>query len=129
VVTGTPVGTRRRIAWLMTLAVLALVLSQVAAVPIATASWQDQAVNQASTSKHAELGEQEPAVPCRHHGNAQGPLCCSAGDCPMLVLSLPASAPAMHPMTRHELAYVRSVVHPPPGTNAAPLLPPPRSLA
>ena len=119
-VTGAPVRTGRRIAWLMTLAVLALMFGQVVAMPVATVS--------AATPMQIELGQEEPGVPCHHHGNAQGPLCCSAGDCPMLVLALPASTPAEHPIARHKLAYGQDAVHPPPGTDAAPLLPPPRSL-
>lgn len=127
-VTGAPVRTRRCIAGLIMLAVLVMMFGQVTAMPVATASWQDQAVNQVSASMRTELGEQEPRLPCHHHGSERGPLCCSAGACLMLMFSLPASAPAMHEITRHKLAYGWGVVYPPPGTTAAPLLPPPRSL-
>jgi hypothetical protein len=124
-----PVRTKRRIAWLLMLAVLALTFGQVAAMPVATVSHDGEVAYQASTSVQTALGEEQSGVLCHHHGNAQGPLCCYAGDCPMLVLALPAGTPAAHPMTRHKLAYQQDGVHPPPGANAAPLLPPPRSLA
>ena len=89
-VTGAPVRTRHSIAGLIMLAVLVMMFCPVTAMPVATASWQDQAVNQVSASMRTELGEQEPSLPCHHHGSERGPLCCSAGACLMLMFSLPA---------------------------------------
>ena len=128
-VAGVPVRTRRRVACLLMLAVLALMFGQVAAMPLATVSHHDEVAYLASTSVQTALGDEQSGVPCHHHGNAPGPLCCSAVHCPMLVLALPASAPAVHPLTRYGLAYLHDALHPPPGTIAVPLLPPPRSLA
>lgn len=127
-VTGAPVRTRPRIAWLMMLAVLVLILRQVAAMPVAAASWQNGAGDRAPNPAQTELSEQEPGIGCHHHGHAQGSLCCIGGACPMLVLALAADPPASHPLTRHRLAYHQGAVHPSPGTNTSPLLPPPRSL-
>ena len=114
----------------MMLAVFALVFGQVAAMPVAVSvavSW-DEATHYASYPMQTEAGQAEPAVPCHHHANAQGLFCCCAADCPMLAVALSAGVPAVHPMTRHKLAYRQDAAHPPPGTDAAPLLPPPRFL-
>ena len=128
-VAGVPVRTRRRIAWLLMLAVFALMVGQVAAMPVVTVSHHDEVAYHASASVQTALGDEQPGVRCHHHGNAQDPLCCSAVHCPMLVVALPAGTLAVHPLTRYGLAYPHDVLHPPPGTIAVPLLPPPRSLA
>jgi hypothetical protein len=128
VVTGVSVRTRWWAVRLMLLAVLAMMAGQVVAMPVGIVSAHNAAAYHATSSIQTELGPEQPGIPCHHHGNAQGPLCCSAGDCPMLTPALSTNFPQAHPMIWHALAYRQHDTHPPPDTNAAPLLPPPRYL-
>jgi hypothetical protein len=128
---GAPVKTRRLVARLMILAVFAMMLGQVAAMPSVSLSLIDQAAlaNQQPTPTQAALDQDEPGLPCQHSGGAEGPICCFAGDCPMLTLALPLASSAARPMMFRPLAYRHDAVPAPDGLSAAPTLPPPRHLA
>ena len=72
--------------------------------------------------------QDEPGVPCHHHGNAQGCVCCITGGCPMLTLTLPVTPSTARPTAFRPLVYRHDAVSSRDGMTAAPLLPPPRYL-
>ena len=121
-----PARTRRSVVRLMILAVFAMMLGQVVAMPSATLSLADASFDQQSALTQTALEQEEPGVPCHHHGNAQGPVCCFAGDCPMLTLALPVTPSATRVMAFRPLVYRHDAVSSPDGMSAVPLLPPPQ---
>jgi hypothetical protein len=112
----------------MIVAVLAMMFGQVVAMPSATLSVTEDSFDQRSSLTQTVLEQEEPGAPCHHLGDAQGPVCCFAGDCPMLTLALPVTLLAAPTTTLLLLAYRRGAVSPPDPLGTAPMLPPPRSL-
>jgi hypothetical protein len=108
----------------MILAVFAMMLGQVFAMPSPPLSLNDQ---QSSFAQSA-LDQDEPSAPCHHHGNTDGPACCLAANCPMLTLALPIAPPVVLPTELRLLAYRHDAMQSPDGTGDAPLVPPPRLL-
>ncbi len=125
--TGSPVLARRSVAWLMILAVLTMMLAQVVAMPTVSSSLTDSS-RQHSTLTQTAAEPDAGGVPCHHHGNTQGPLCCFSGDCPMLTLALPVVPRPAPPTAFRQLAYLHDAIPSPDGTGDAPLVPPPRLL-
>jgi hypothetical protein len=124
VTAGACVRTRRLAARLMILAVFAMMLGQVVAMPSATL-----ALNAATFSdQQSALDQDEPSAPCQHHGNTLGFACCLASSCPMLTLALPIAPPGVLPTELRLLAYSQDATRSPDGTGDAPLVPPPRLL-
>jgi hypothetical protein len=122
VTAGACVRTRRLAARLMILAVFAMMLGQVVAMPAATLS-----LNAATFSdRQSALDQDEPSAPCQHHGNTHGFACCLVAGCPMLTLALPIAPPGVLPTELHLLAYTQDAMRSPDGTGDAPLVPPPR---
>jgi hypothetical protein len=113
---------------LMILAVLAMMLGQVVAMPSVSLSLSDASFDQRSALAQSALEQDVPRAPCHHRGNALGPMCCFAGDCPMLTLALPVTPSATRPMAFRPLVYRHDAMPSPDGTGATPLLPPPRHL-
>ena len=126
--TGSPIRTRRLVARLLILAVLAMMLGQVVAMPSATLSSTQELSDQHSSLTQTVLEQEKTGAPCHHHGNAQGPVCCFSGECPMLTLALPVTPSAAPHTTFLPLAYRHGAVLPPDGVSTAPVLPPPRFL-
>src|SRR5690242_13876135 len=112
----------------MLLAVFAMMLGQVAAMPPPSPSSHDASLDQRSSLTQTVLEQDQPALPCHHHSSPQGALCCCTGDCPMLTLALPVTPSAAPPMAFRPLIYRHDAVSSPDGTSAVPLLRPPRSL-
>jgi hypothetical protein len=117
------------VARLMFLAVFAMMLGQVVAMPSATLSSTDAFGDQQSSTARSGLDQDQSGMPCQHHGNAQGSACCLAGNCPMLTLTLPIVPPAVLPTELRLLAYRHDAMQSPDGTGDAPLVPPPRLLS
>jgi hypothetical protein len=111
----------------MILAVLAMMLGQVVAMPSVSSSLTD-ASRQHSALTQTALEQDVLGVPCHHHGNTQGPVCCFSGDCPMLTLALPVVPWSALPTVFRLLAYLHDAIPSPDGTGDAPLVPPPRLL-
>ena len=109
---------------LMILAVFAMMLGQVVAMPSATLSWNDATFS----DQQSALDQDEPSAPCHHHGNTHGSACCLASSCPMLTLAMPIAPPGVLPTELHLLAYTQDTTRAPDGTGDAPLVPPPRLL-
>jgi hypothetical protein len=109
----------------MMLAVLAMMLGQVVAMPSGSRSVNDKSFDQQSSLAWTALDLDVPGVPCHHHGSVSGPVCCFAGDCPMLTFALPVTRSSARNMAFRALVYCHDPMPSPDGTGAAPLLPPP----
>jgi hypothetical protein len=124
VTAGASVRTRRLVARLMILAVFAMMLGQVVAMPSATLSLNDAIFS----DQQSALDQDEPSAPCHRHGNTHGYACCLASSCPMLTLALPIAPSAVLPTELRLRAYRHDAMQLPHGTSNAPLVPPPRLL-
>ena len=109
---------RQWFARLMLVAVFAMLVGQVVAMPQANAV--------VANGMQSSLS---PTSPCHHHGGPQGPLCCVAADCPMLTLSLPIVPSAGLPAELPRMAFQLAAMLSPDGMRAPPLIPPPRYRA
>ena len=114
---------------LMILAVLAMMLGQLVAMPSTALSLTDESFDQRSSLAQVVLEQEQPGAPCHHQSNVQGHVCCFSGECPMQTLALPVTPAAAPQTTFLPLAYRHGAVLPPDGLSTAPMLPPPRSLA
>jgi hypothetical protein len=126
--TGSPVWTERSVARLMMLAVWAMMLGQVVAMPSGSLSVTNGSFDQQSTLAPHRFGagcaRRALSSPWQRVGFRR----CFAGNCPMLTFALPVTPSAAWPMAFRALVYRHDSVPLPDGTRAAPLLPPPRPL-
>jgi hypothetical protein len=113
----------------MILAVFAMMLGQVVAMPLANLSLNDATFSDRQSSASQSARDQDaPGVPCHHHNITPGAACCLSGGCPMLTLALPVAPSAAQPTGLRLLAYTQDAMQSPDGTGDAPSVPPPRFL-